>query len=285
MKRLSVGLNRSNVRWRTSSPTVGQIRRLKADLAAQGASDLLQQVQRNLNDIQHQPDPQRKQLLLDSLREEMAIQLQRRRKVALLSRRLDELDARLSPFASQTQPLQARIAQARMSDDPPLDQLRADVEQAVRDLTAEHLNRAAREAVVQALQALGYHLWEGMATLRPGDTSTILTSPLDRSYGVKIDSLASGEGMLRTRLVRLGGGGTPPREQALRDTEMERLWCQHHTRMLDTLRQDNLRPFLQAKREPGEEPLELITAPSREDTRSSASTGSHARAREQGSQT
>ena len=212
--------------WMTRQPLPADEARLQkvdrrlAELEAGGGANPVLVAAREA--VGNEPDERRRALLLDSLELDMAGTAAAAKARAALENELDLALAALSALSPQTHAALSERRQAKGDADglaPLLTDVKAAIETAKRGIAA----RARREAVLQALQGLGYEVDEGMATAWANEGQVVLRSASRPDYGVEI--VGQGEtDRLQMRAVAFEDGDAATADPS-RDRDAETIWC------------------------------------------------------------
>jgi ribosomal protein S18 len=175
--------------------------------------------------ISAEPAGDRRELLTDSLVLDLAEHRKKQRRNRELAGRLREALAILEPYQSASaNEFRRRLEQALTSGTlVTADHVAAEVEAWCTEEARREDAKLRREAVLNALCALGYEVREGMAAAWAEDGRIVLKKPSETHYGVELLSPA-GAAALQARVIAFEypgrGVGNPQR-----DREVEESWC------------------------------------------------------------
>jgi hypothetical protein len=174
-----------------------------------------------LHKAEREPDPQRRNLLLDSLVLELAAASAAFQQRRAQLERLQDLASSLAALDDGAHaPLLAQIA--RGDSATPITQLTDWIGQCETAISTHQQAMAAasrRQAVLAGLAGLGYEVREGMATAWQDSGAVVLQKAATPGYGVEVGGRAD-NGRLQVRAVALA----PGRDRS-RDRDIETLWC------------------------------------------------------------
>lgn len=209
---------------------------------------------------EREPEERRRALLLDSLELDLASVLAEAKKRVALEAELTRTLAALGALSKDAHAkLEARCADVR--DGQTLSLLLADAKTAIEEAKTAIAAAARRDAVLKALQGLGYQLDEGMETAWAQDGQVVLRNAARPDYGVEISGHAEAERM-QMRVVAFEDGSAGSADPA-RDRDAEVIWCGEVGALREQLLRSGTELNIVKARGVGEVPLKRVKGSSR----------------------
>jgi len=202
--------------------------------------------------------PERRAMLTDSLRVELAAHSHERRERDRLLSELSGLVAEFEAVAGADSAVSKRAEMIGAEHDGQA--ARAMVED-LRSKIDAHRNAigacARRKAVLEALSGLGYQVREGMETLWANNGHVTLRSARRPDYGVKLSGGKEG-GAMQFRAV--GFGRPDPARDAGRERDVELLWCSDFNQLKTLMAETGGEFIVEHASQAGQFPLEYVEA-------------------------
>ncbi len=133
--------------------------------------------------------------------------------------------------------------------------LQHDVEEWMSRRGAVIAEQSKREAVLSALQSLGYDVKEGMCAAWSESGSIVVRKPDSKQYGLQVAAPSSSERMQ----MRVVSFATPSDSKtSARDTKAEEQWCTEFQQLTEDLRTRGFSLTLEAASAPGATPVKRI---------------------------
>jgi hypothetical protein len=238
-------------------PIVRQVDAALADLVALAGGAVATPFNTRLVELGAAHTVAERNLLVDSLMLDIAAELKRRRAAAESLARLEELAASLARFQSTAaRDIRAQVEAALAAGDP---QQAARLAPSVAETIAAEEQAAAsaarRDALLQGLARLGYEVHEGVATAWVEHGRVVVGNPTRPGYGVEVGANAGAR--LQLRAVALCDSNTP--RDAIRDRDMETLWCNDVTRLAGMLAEHGDTLTIEKGTPVGVVPLKVVT--------------------------
>ncbi len=207
----------------------GYIARLETEFGPDVSAPFVDRLVR----ISAEEDPNRRQMMSDTLVLDLSAETTRRRAHRASLAELDALDGELATFENEgvTEARKA-IAEALLTGDHTQAERALDIGQRTLERERTALAAAARRAaLLTELVRQGYEVREGMETALARGEQVVIQKASNRDYGVEIGG--GTRELLQVRAVAFGEKGCS--RDAARDQDMETIWCSEFRQISDAI--------------------------------------------------
>lgn len=222
-------------------------------------SEHLAQFMGKASQIRGENDPQRKQMLYDSLELHCAKQLDFQKQLTQLHQEIDALIDSVAHLKGQAiDELVARLGAMRKSRKiSAIEPLKTQIAQ-IASAEEKRLEREhKRRAIVESLSKLGYQTVEGMQTAFIKNGRLVVQQQHEEEYAVEV-ILNEDSTKLQSRVIRYAASADSSRQQKLRDHEQEVSWCAGHSAFLEEMAKRGWPSEYLSRSDAGKYPVKVV---------------------------